>query len=166
MTFPMTGKAPSGYRAFSTLNPQQSQLFGGQAAGLGTIQPQIMQYLSQLLSGSPEAMQAFEAPYMRKFQEEIVPGLAERFAGQGALSSSGFQQSLGQAGAGLTENLAALREGLRSQAAGQGMGAIQDLLGLQTQGLVPKKKSFLEQLLLGLSGGVGQGIGMLPGMFR
>lgn len=167
MTFSMqTGKAPSGYKAFSTLNPQQQQLFGGQAQGFGQLQPQIMQYLQGLLSGSPEATAAFEAPYMRQFREETVPGLAQQFAGLGALSSSGFQQSLGQAGAGLSENLAALREGLRSQAAGQGMQGIHDLLNMSTQGLVPKQLSFLKQLLLGLGGGVGQGVGSLPALIK
>lgn len=161
MTFAMTGKAPSGYKAFSTMAPWQQGLAQGQAQGFGQLQPQIMTYLQQLLSGDPEATAAFEAPYMRQFNEQIVPGLANQFAGMGALSSSGFQQSLGQAGAGLSENLAALREGLRSQAAGQGMQGIHDLLGMNTQGLVPKGQSFLKQLLLGLSGGVGQGAGSL-----
>lgn len=154
-----------GYNTVSTLNPQQQGLFNQQAGGLGSIQPQIMQYLQNLLSGSPEATAAFEAPYMRQFNEQIVPQLAERFAGLGATSSSGFQQALGQAGAGLSENLASLREGLRSGAAQQGMSGIHDLLNMNTQALVPKQMGFLKQLLLGLSGGVGQGIGFLPRLF-
>lgn len=74
-------------------------------------------YLQELLSGSPESSAAFKAPIKRQFNEEIVPGLAEQFAGMGAgaQSSSGFQQALGSAGAGLSEKLASLRGGLRMQ---------------------------------------------------
>ena len=78
--------------------------------------------LQELLSGTPEAYQQFTAPYMRQFQEQTIPQLAERFAGAGALSSSGFGQALGAAGAGLQENLASMR-------AGNQLGAIQSALG-------------------------------------
>lgn len=156
---------PKGYNIFSTLNPEQQGLFNQQAQGLGAIQPQIMQYLQQLLSSSPEATEAFSAPYMRQFNEQIVPGLAERFAGAGALSSSGFQNALGQAGAGLAENLASMREQLRYGAAQQGQSGISNFLGMNTQSLMPKQMGFLKQLLLGLSGGVGQGIGGIGSSF-
>ena len=59
--------------------------------------------------------ESFAAPFRREFNEQTVPGIAERFAGLGGLSSSGFQQSLGQAGAGLNEKLAALHGGLKEQ---------------------------------------------------
>lgn len=51
---------------------------------------------------------ALMAPAMRRFQEQTIPGIAERFSGTGAgsQSSSAFQQSLGAAGASLQENLA------------------------------------------------------------
>lgn len=149
---------PSGYKQISTLNPQQQSLFNQQAQGLGAIQPQIMQYLQQLLSGDPSASEAFAAPYMRQFNEQIVPGIAERFAGAGALSSSGFQQALGQAGAGLAENLASLREGLKFNAAQQGQRGIGDLLNMNTQALVPKDQGFLKNLLLSLAGPASSGL--------
>lgn len=82
-------------------------------------------YLQSILSQDPEMMKQFEAPYMRQFQEEIIPQLAERFSGMGAQNSSAFQQSLGQAGAGLTERLAALRSGLGLNAAQQALGYAQ-----------------------------------------
>lgn len=154
-----------GYNTVSTLNPQQQSAFSQLLAALQPLGQSSASYYQNLLSGSPEAFSAFEAPYKRQFEEETIPGLSERFAGLGALSSSGFQQALGQAGAGLSENLAALRGGLQNQAAGQGMSGLQNLLGMSTQSLVPKQLSFLKQLLTSLSGGVGQGIGMLPGLF-
>ena len=73
-------------------------------------------YLQNLLARSPEEQyNTFAQPYMRQFREEIMPEIAERFAGAGALSGSGFQNAISQAGAGLTENLAALKGNLINQ---------------------------------------------------
>lgn len=88
-------------------------------------------YLGDILGQSPEAMQRFQAPAMRQFREEIIPDIAQRFGEQGALSSSGFQQTLGQAGERLGEQLAAQR----SQLGMQGLGQLQSLLGM---GLSPQ----------------------------
>lgn len=95
-----------------------NRLKGMEGADQGSID-----YLMQLMDPNSEAVNQFTAPYMREFNEKTVPGLAERFAGMGAmgggLSSSGFGQSLGAAGAGLQEKLAALKSGLGTQAANQ-----------------------------------------------
>lgn len=76
---------------------------------------QTSRFLQDLYSPNSQAMQAFSAPYMRQFNEEIIPQLSEQFAGADALSSSGFQQTLGKAGSGLMENLAALRGNMQMQ---------------------------------------------------
>jgi hypothetical protein len=178
---------PAGYQQLSTLSKGQrgllQQLLGslqGQSSNIqqSPLYQQGSSYLSSLLSGSPEATAAFEAPYMRQFNEQIVPGLAERFSGlgAGAQSSSAFSQALGAAGAGLQENLASLREGLRGQAAGQALGYAQQPisnlqglaglgLGTSTKAFAPREKPFWQQLLLGLGGGVGTGAGMGLGKF-
>lgn len=151
-----------GYQKMSTFNPQQSQLFGQTAQGLGGIQPQIMQWLQSLFSNEQGAGDAFAAPYKRQFEEQTVPGLANRFAGLGALSSSGFQQALGQAGAGLSENLAGLREGQRGQAGSSVMQMIQSLLSQNTQSLMPKQQKQpggFQNFFTGLAPAIGQGIG-------
>jgi hypothetical protein len=88
-------------KQYPTLTPEQ-----------GAFQNKILQMLGGQLE-SPN-FETFAAPYKRDFQENIVPGIAERFAGLGGLSSSGFTQSLGQAGGALEEKLAALQEGLKS----------------------------------------------------
>lgn len=75
-----------------------------------------VQYLQNILGQDPETMKQFEAPIMRQFNEQIVPQLSERFAGLGAGSSSAFNQTMGQAGADLSERLAALRSNLAMQA--------------------------------------------------
>jgi len=112
-------------RAFT---PQQNQLFQGMG---NTLQNsggynQAFSNLQNLLDPSNEAYDRFTAPYMRQFNEQTLPMLAERFAGfgnnSGALSSSGFGQSLGAAGAGLQENLASLKSQLGLQAGQQIFG--------------------------------------------
>lgn len=154
-----------GFTQISTLDPQQSQLREQLLQVLGPLLGQSGNYLQSLLSNEPGAFEAFEAPYKTQFEQETVPALAERFAGQGALSSSGFQQALGSAGAGLSQQLASLREGMRSQVPGQIMSNLQNLLGQQTQAFLPKaskEMSFLKQLLLGSAGGIGSALGTLP----
>lgn len=160
----------SGYNTISTLNPQQqqglNQLFGMADLGQSPLYQQGSNYLSQLLSGSPEAYQQFEAPFMRQFREQTIPGLSTLFAGAGAGSSSAFQQALGQSGAGLSEGLASLRGNMQQNALPQALGYAQQpfnnlrsLQDINTQAIMPKQSSFLKQLLLGLSGGASQGIG-------
>lgn len=130
-----------------------SKILGGSQEGIGS----GMEYLTQLLSGDEGAFEAFEAPMKRQFEEETVPGLAERFAGLDAQGSSAFGQALGQAGAGLTENLAQLREGLKGQALSQ-------LQGLAGMGLGQQFENILRPGTGGafgeLAGGLGQGLGM------
>lgn len=67
----------------------------------------------------PEFFKSFEAPLMRQFNEEIVPGLANRFAAQGsggALGSTAFRNQLAREGSNLSTNIAALRGGMQQQA--------------------------------------------------
>lgn len=101
---------------------------------LGQSEDQLMGgfgFLGDILGQSPEAMQRFQAPAMRQFREEIIPDIAQRFGEQGALRSSGFQQTLGQAGERLGEQLASQR----SQLGFEGLGQLQNLLGM---GLTPQ----------------------------
>lgn len=162
---------PAGYKSISTLNKGQSQLLqqllsqlSGQSSNIteNPLYQSGASYIQNLLSGSPEAFSAFEAPYKRQFEEQIVPALAERFSGlgAGAQRSSAFQQALGQAGASLSENLASLRAGLQGGAADQALGYAQQPisnlqgfsqlgLGTSTKSFVPKQLPFWKQLLLG-----------------
>ena len=99
------------------MNPQQNQLLshilsslgmmgqGGQGGNYGMAQ----QRLGEQLGGGQEDYDRFAEPYMRAFNEQTLPDIAERYAGiggVGALSSSGFAQSLGAAGGQLQSNLA------------------------------------------------------------
>jgi hypothetical protein len=174
---------PAGYKSISTLTSGQKKSLKQLLGSLGGQPTNIMEsplfqqgqgYLQNLLQGGPQATSAFEAPYLREFQQRTIPALAERFAGlgSGALSSSAFQQALGSAGAGLQEQLAALRSGLQMQALPQALGFAQQPianrlgftqlgLGTQAQGYVPQQLPFWQSALLGLAPGLGQ----LGGMF-
>jgi hypothetical protein len=145
------------------LNSMLSQMQGPMSQGFGN--------LSQILSGSPEAFKAFEAPAMRQFNEQIVPGIAERFSGigSGAQGSSAFGQTLGQAGAGLSENLAAMRANLQQNA----MGQLSNMLGMGL-GARPFENVYqpahrdyglLGSMMPGIGAGIGGAIGGLPSTF-
>jgi hypothetical protein len=157
----LLGKEPS-MQQLPTMDPQQMQLLSQLLGGLGQPLGQGLQNLSQMLSGEPGALEAFQAPAMRQFQEEIVPGLAERFSGMGAGAqrSSAFQQALGSAGASLAERLSAQRAGLQQGA----MGQLSQLLGM---GMGQRPFGYMQQegtpgFFGSLAGGAGQAAGMLP----
>lgn len=144
------------------LNPQGS---------LGQGQQGAVNYQQQLMDPSSQAVDQFAQPYMNQFNQQTIPGLAERFAGMGAmgggLSSSGFGQALGAAGGNLQAQLAQLKAGLGQQAAQSLMGQYGNLSGLslnaQPFGYQQKAPTALGGMLQGWAqGGFGgsQGFGM------
>lgn len=155
------------------LTPQQQSSLNQILGQLGQMQGPTGAYgmaqsrLADLLSGGSDVYSAFAAPYMRQFQEQTVPQLAERFAGfggrGGALSSSGFGQGLGAAGAGLQESLASMGAGLQQNALQQALGQYNTLagLGLGTRAFqpqfIPGQPGIFGGLLGGLGGGIGRG---------
>lgn len=139
-----------------------NQLLSGARPG----QQQAMDYLMDLLSGESEAFQDFQRPALRQFEEELLPGIAERFTGmfgEGSNRSSAFGQQLGKAAAGLSENLAAQRAGLQGGAAQQLMGNLANILAYQQQ---PRFETTYRQgspgLLQPLVQGAGQAVAALP----
>ena len=124
-----------------TMNSQQQQVLSSILSQLGIMGGQEGTYgmaqsnLQDLLSNDSQAYDKFSAPYLRQFNEQTIPQLSERFAGLGALNSSGFGQALGAAGAGLQENLASLRGGLQQNAIQSALGQYTNLasLGLGAQ---------------------------------
>lgn len=107
------------------------------------------QYLQNLLSGGENAYNAFEAPYLQNFQQQILPGIANRFAGAGtgagALSSSAFNQTAAQAGSTLQAQLAQLRGGLQMQAIPQSLAYAQQPYANQLAGInVRTKENFYQ----------------------
>lgn len=76
----------------------------------------VMGLLQSMLDPNSDFFQNFENQQMNQFNEQTLPNIAERFAGGGALSSSGFGQALGGAASGLQSNLAAGKSGMIMQA--------------------------------------------------
>lgn len=162
-------KVPTMSRGQTGILNQLLKLLGGMGSQGGGYN-QAMGLLQQYLDPESEVYKNFEAPYMRQFNEQTIPQLAERFAGMGAqggaLSSSGFGQALGAAGAGLQENLASMKSGMQRQAAGDIMGQYNNLLGqglgAQPFGYHQKSAStgLVPNVLANFAQGLGKSIGM------
>jgi hypothetical protein len=148
------------HKRVSTLLPGQedllSQLMSAlQGRGGEGAFGQSSDYYRDILEDNPELMEQFFAPEMRNFNENIIPGLAEQFAGMGSggLSSSGFRNAGVQAGTNLQERLAAMRANLKQGAASGLSGLGQTGLGNFSQDVMTQPGS------QGLFGSVGSGLG-------
>lgn len=149
-----------GQEKLGTQTPEQQQLLQQLIQGMSGAQGQGLDWIKQILGGDTSA---FEAPLLRQYNEETVPGIANQFAGMGSHGSfggSGFQQALGSAGGQLTENLAAMRAGLKNQAIGQ-------LQNFASQAYQPTFQNAYRPptggVLGGLAGGLAGGLGSLIG---
>lgn len=137
--------SPDVYENVSTLRPEQEPLYqqsiqAGLQPGAGGAFGQSADYYRNILDGQgteEEDYNAMQAPLMRQFREQIMPDLAEQFAGMGAgaMSSSGFQNAAIGAGTDLTERLGAIRANLRNNANQYRMQAAQGLNQAGQQGL-------------------------------
>lgn len=81
-----------------------------------TITPEVQQALSQMLQyglGGMNNNQFDFAPIEQQartqFNQQTIPSIAERFTSMGGQGGGAFQRMLGSAGAGLEENLAAMK---------------------------------------------------------
>jgi hypothetical protein len=156
-------------------SPEQMQFFNqllGSLGGQGGQGEGFLDYFRNLLGGNEGQgdFENFAAPYRQQFENETIPMLAERFAGAGggmggALSSSGFGQSLSSAGSSFNSQLAQLFASLRQNAAGQMAGLSGTALGAQPYAFLQRGASpgFLQSagssLLGGFSKPLGQGFG-------
>ncbi len=130
----------------STLRPEQEPLYrqavgAGLKEGAGGAFGTAADYYRSLFNDDSSTFNAYAAPEMRRFNEQIVPDLAEQFAGMGsgALSSSGFRNAAVGAGTDLSERLGAIRAQLRQQGA-QGLSNIGQIgLGNYSQNMVTEQ---------------------------
>ncbi len=118
------GGSEEKHKRVSTLLPEQQRLYQQlqQALtrkGAGGAYGESADYYRDLLDPNSQTAQMMMAPESRKFNEEIIPGLAEQFAGMGAggLTSSGFRNESINAGTDLAERLGSIRAQLRAQGA-------------------------------------------------
>ena len=121
---------PERHENISTLRPEQEGLYNqsvnaGMNRGAGGAFGQAADYYRDQLSNENSDFNAFAAPQLRQYNQDIVPGLSEQFAGMGAggLSSSGFRNAQVQGATDLSERLGAIRAQLRQQGA-QGLQQI------------------------------------------
>lgn len=128
-------------------------------------------FLRRLFSNDPQQLQEFQQPYLDNYNENIVPDIANRFAGMGTgasgLSSSGFQQTLAQSSRGLQKDLAQMR-------GQQQLGALTSALQYAQQPIsnklaaaqsvpgqyyeTPGQSGFLQSFAQGAGQGIGKGI--------
>lgn len=167
------GGTPEKHEQVSTLLPQQQGLFNqlqgaAMGQGAGGAFGESADYYRNLLSNNPQDIQAFAAPEMRNFNENIIPGLGEQFAGFGAggLNSSGFRNATSNAGVDLAERLGAIRANLRQQGA-QGLQNIGQF-GLsnfsQDRMTQPGTQGFLSQIAPAVGNLATQYAGMKMGL--
>lgn len=150
----------------STLRPEQEGLYeqlvnAGKEKGAGGAFGDSADYYRGLMSDDSADYNAFAAPALRQYNEEIVPGLSEQFAGMGSggLSSSGFRNAQMQGATDLSERLGALRANLR-QSGAQGLQNIGQLgLGSYSQNMVTEPGT------QGLLGSLAPAIGTAAGAF-
>jgi hypothetical protein len=128
-------------------NYQQSTLLPGQQQGYQQLQNaaqgkaatgvwgDLGNYYKDLMDPNGQNYNAMQAPEMRKFNEDIIPGLSEQFAGMGSggLSSSSFRNAAVNAGTDLSERLGAIRANLRQQGAAGLANIGQQALGNYSQ---------------------------------
>lgn len=152
-------KSPSGYNLtqMNNFSPEQMELFKSLFSHLS---PESQ--TAKLASGDQSVFSQIEAPAMRQFQQ-LLGQNASRFSGlgMGARRGSGFANLQNQSTSDFAQDLSSRRQMLQRQ-------ALMDLMGLSNQllsqrpyenVLTPKKSSFLDQLGIGLAGGLGQGLG-------
>lgn len=139
--------------------PGYQQLLSSiQGAGAGGAFGNAADYYRDLLSNDSQTANMMFSPEQRRFREQIIPDLAEQFAGMGSggLSSSGFRNAAVNAGTDLSERLAAIRGQLRQQGA-QGLSNIGQMgLGTYNENIHRPETS---GLVGGLFEGFGKGLG-------
>lgn len=154
----LLGKDEKNYQQ-SLLTPQQEQLQGNYLSavnqqGAGGAFGDTADYYRDLLSNDSNTMNQLSAPEMRRFNEDIIPGLSEQFAGMGSggLSSSGFRNAAVNAGTDLSERLGAMRANLRQQGA-------QGLSNLAQGALSPVTENIHRPATNGFLGSFAEGAG-------
>ncbi len=139
----------------STLRPEQELGYqqlqnASQGRGAGGAFGDSADYYRNLLSDDSADFNAFAAPQLRQYNQDIMPGISEQFAGMGSggLSSSGFRNAQVQGATDLSERLGQIRANLR-QAGAQGLQNIgQQGLQSYSQNMVtePGTEGFLSQM--------------------
>lgn len=135
---PQLGGSQASVKNISTLSQPQQQL---QNQSINQILSLLQGNQSPLLGSGSFAPIAAQAK--SNFAQQTVPSLSERFTslGNNALSSPAFASQLGQAGAGLNENLAAMEQQFKQN---QNQQSLQLLQALLSGSLVPSSNQIYQ----------------------
>lgn len=163
MTMSATPKIPRGFEMYSlpTMGGGQADIYNMLKGQFQQGGGDVFQKLFGLAKGDSDMFDQLEAPAMRQFQQQIAPGIAQRYAGSGIGSSSGMQNSIAGAGANLAENLQSQRMGLMERSMQNVLGLGDRLLGTPTQqfGLSQKENMMRDFMqMLGMAGGQMAGV--------
>ncbi len=142
----MLGGTPEQIQQVPKFTQPQQEIFSQLQTGAAGAIPAGFEQILAMLTQDPEAAKQFEAPAMRQFHQEIIPGIAQKFTSQfgtGSKSSSGFRQAMAAAGAGLSENLQ-LQRGERSDQ------ALKQLMQMVGGALTPQHESIIRPRQPGL----------------
>jgi len=139
---------PEKHQRVSTLTKYQQPILkqniaAAKGPGAGGAFGEAADYYRSILENNPEALEEFMAPENRRFNEDIIPGLAEQFAGMGSggLTSSSFRNAAVNAGTDLSERLGAIRAQLRQNSAGSLAAIGQNALGNYSQDVMTQPGS-------------------------
>ncbi len=148
------------------LTPEQKQQFSQFLGGLG---PQAQETFGQFLQPqTPENMEAmfqkaYVDPAMRTFEQQVVPGIQQRFADVGAGSSSALNQALAQSASELSTSLGSQYGQMAQGQQQQQLQALSQFLPMLTgQTFAPQFHETQGILgpLIGAAGQVGAGYAM------
>lgn len=131
--------------------------------GAGGAFGDVADYFRGNLSNNPQDFDAFAAPEIRRYNEQIIPDLANQFSGLGyggsGLSGSGFRNAAVNSGTELSEKLGAIRANLRNQSAQSLMNLGQLGLGNYSENVRNEPQpSFGNYVAEGVGSGVGNAI--------
>jgi hypothetical protein len=138
---------PGGVEQYSTVTPNQQNI-------LALLQQLGVEGLENIYSG----FEPIEQQARNNFSQQTVPSIAERFSslGNNALTSPTFATQVGQAGAGLESELAAMK-------AGYGQQNLQNILQLLQLGLQPQSENVFRPRENGLLQGL---VGAAPNFYQ
>jgi len=112
-----------GYERVPTKTPEQQKLLNQNIKQAQDLQQggykDAIGLLQQYLDPNSDVYKNFEKPYLQEFEQQTLPGIANRYAGLNAMGSglmtSGFGQTLGAAGANLQSQLAQMKQQYQRQ---------------------------------------------------
>lgn len=148
-------KSAPGYRTYQTMTPEAMNLYQQM---FGMVGPES--YLSRLAGGDQEMFGQIEAPALKQFSG-LQGNIASRFSGMGmgGRRSSGFQNTMNQAGQDFASQLQSQRQGLQQNALMELAQISQMLMGQSPYAMINKR----QKQPSGWGGLVGAGIGGLGG---